>query len=392
MSCQSRQARHIATSGPRRGVVLLVVLTLLSLFVVICTTFILVASQYNRAAQSFAKEDIYRDPPQKLLDSAFYQIVRGTKDPQSVVRGHDLLGDMYGYFGFRAPVVARQLMTPETHEVDVRISDLEWIYNDQLPSIDPEILTIDFWAGCVITYVDGPLRGMSGRILGSRTTPSVIRFEVRLDRDPTQHPAQVVNPLVPEPGNRLVINGRPFTGAGVGYNPNAATPHKLNADALLPNWRNTPLDSAPNTFKGYLFGANGVGGAPIGPGMNSGPNEDYDAADYQNMFLAAILPHPTDALGIPFVIPSFHRPELWAYHVANTAPANLPRAIMRPTRFPLDLNQPINSAQSTANDFFPQIDLVNGPWDVDNNNDGIPDSIWVDPGFPGEHGQEWPGV
>ncbi|MBM4000999.1 MAG: hypothetical protein FJ297_15910, partial [Planctomycetes bacterium] len=86
----------------RRGVVLLVVLTLLSLFVVIGTTFLLVASHYMRGAQSQARVGMYGDPPQKLLDTALYQVVRGTRDPNSNIGTNDLLADLYGLDGFIA--------------------------------------------------------------------------------------------------------------------------------------------------------------------------------------------------------------------------------------------------------------------------------------------------
>ncbi|GIW95962.1 MAG: hypothetical protein KatS3mg110_4003 [Pirellulaceae bacterium] len=94
----------------RSGVVLLVVLTLLALFLVIGTTFLLVAGSYRKAAQSQAREEWYSMPPQRLLDEAMYQLVRGTRDPNSALgypigasgKYENLLADLYGYDGFIA--------------------------------------------------------------------------------------------------------------------------------------------------------------------------------------------------------------------------------------------------------------------------------------------------
>ncbi len=102
MSTRIHASRTLSTRRPRRGVVLLVVLTLLSLFIVISTTFLLIASQYMRAAQSQGKQELYGDPPQKLLDAAIYQVIRGTKDPNSNLGAVDLLSDLYGLDGFIA--------------------------------------------------------------------------------------------------------------------------------------------------------------------------------------------------------------------------------------------------------------------------------------------------
>ncbi|OYP32178.1 hypothetical protein CGZ80_20495 [Rhodopirellula sp. MGV] len=52
---------------------------------------------------------------------------------------------------------------------------------------------------------------------------------------------------------------------------------------------------------------------------------------------------------------------------------------------PIDLSRDISTAagfQAVANDIERlAVWLVNGPWDVDNDGDGLPDSIWIDPGL-----------
>ena len=66
----------------RRGVLLLVVLSLLVLFAMIAVTFVLVAGKYS-ACRAAGKTELVGDDPQKQLDDAFGQVVRGTLDPNS---------------------------------------------------------------------------------------------------------------------------------------------------------------------------------------------------------------------------------------------------------------------------------------------------------------------
>ncbi|MEN0111046.1 MAG: hypothetical protein AAF805_10010, partial [Planctomycetota bacterium] len=208
-----------------------------------------------------------------------------------------------------------------------------------------------------------------------------------------------------------------------------------------------------------------------GPGDT---DESYDAADYQNLFLALQSPEPrprgrvaaaggapqdpeayyaagagaapayVDTTGLP--IPSFHRPALanfWFHRLyasewlAGLAPDDRVRAILAPydaqgqpqfgldagsasgvaaikRRFllrPLREDHPDFDGGNPASRYGagrvgerfndPATPLVNqrgagvdddeitfptwettGPWDVDNDGDGVPDSVWVDLGLP----------
>ena len=64
--------------------------------------------------------------------------------------------------------------------------------------------------------------------------------------------------------------------------------------ALLPNRVGEPLASTHTDY------------------MQGGLNESYDAADYQNVALAALIPHPTSP-GQVQVLPSFHQVALINY-------------------------------------------------------------------------------
>ena len=59
----------------RRGVLILVVLSLLFLFVLIAITFVLVATRQLAASKQYAHTAITGDPPQALLNEAMMQVL-----------------------------------------------------------------------------------------------------------------------------------------------------------------------------------------------------------------------------------------------------------------------------------------------------------------------------
>ena len=85
---------------PHRGVVLLVVLTLLTLLIVVGLTFTVLSGQFRRAAEASASKERYDDGGQQLLDRAMYQLVRDTPgNARSSLKGHSLLRDLLGNDG-----------------------------------------------------------------------------------------------------------------------------------------------------------------------------------------------------------------------------------------------------------------------------------------------------
>ena len=126
---------------------------------------------------------------------------------------------------------------------------------------------------------------------------------------------------------------------------------------------------------GRLIWVDAAAPDPMNPG---GADEDYDIPDFQNMILAMQVSQGLDANGnqqdpaVP--IPSLHRPALinyWQNQPGFTQ--DMMRNIMlRPNQF----DHPQFTGSTLG--FHP----VNGPWDIDNNGDGLPDSVWVDLGFP----------
>jgi hypothetical protein len=77
----SESARQKQRSAPRRGVLLLVVLSMLTLFLMLGTAYLVVSARSKETARAFAKlamqSETLRTPPGDVLDAAFLRIVRG---------------------------------------------------------------------------------------------------------------------------------------------------------------------------------------------------------------------------------------------------------------------------------------------------------------------------
>jgi len=643
-----RRAQH------RRGVLLLVVLSMLVLFLLIGATFVVMAKSQRAGAKAIEKSHETSLQPGDRLERALRQVLRDTNNPHSAVRYHSLLRDVYGTDGFVGHAYAGGMKRnnaphrippenlndigdgftgPQLHTMGLGFPDFVARYAGASPAnllgpsrgqlidiymqddlgLDPddarqrdahaalgdprnknglraeyvvdlelnaEGLTTNhglsrtngYYNGCLLTVLDGPAKGQTARIVqydyisstsvtqGDPRRIGVFRFRVmafsRADGSPLQlglNPQNgetndlvygkdvganglssngVIDNQDPFFGRKIMVNGRPYNGAGVGQNRFAgiAGPQLDAMEVVqLENNQFVGLETAlmPNStffnprLMGFFDAANSPGatsfsGDPMAPAaflpLNSagdpndssvpifshyphytgigGSDESYDAADFQNMFLALQYPTPRSTarvvglgnrpleLGNPgaaglinqprdfFVrlemegvtIPSFHRPALVNYwfHRMYRAPwlvAAVPdhqdrvRAILSPygadgrphingvnanddnaapavaaqivaikrkiSLRPLREDHPnfdgSNPESRYANRLSPDDGVISrmvdtkqpsnpenlrddtltfpfweatGPWDVDNDNDGLPDSIWVDLGDP----------
>ncbi len=372
-------------ANARRGVLLLVILAMLAMFGLLGIAFVVLTSQARRGAEALRRVDQYADPAPELLNQAFMQIARGTNNTNSVLGPHSLLEDIYG----------RDTPTSSTNPgIMAAGTDAQPICNGQLIEFTVSIANPSNRLGCVLTMLDGPAAGRSTRIVGYDSINN--RFQiVAFDDISTSSLLTYLNSDPPNSTCSYHINGTPFSGTGF----NGGT----GIDALKPN------DLAGKT----------------------GANEDYDAVDFQNMLLAMIVPgedldgdghldvdedangngildpgEDTDGDGhldvnedrngngvldpdrVP--IPSLHRPALVNYH-GGALPKR--QYILRPLAEDhfedtdddgvYDTGEP-GFTGSNPN-FVPGWDGVTGgggAWDVDNDGDGVADSIWVDLGMP----------
>jgi hypothetical protein len=86
----------------QRGVILLAIISLLTMFMLIGITYVVVSGHFKRAAVTNSRVRQLEVPPQKHLDGAMYQLLRDTDFAGSVVRGHSLLQDKYGHWSVQA--------------------------------------------------------------------------------------------------------------------------------------------------------------------------------------------------------------------------------------------------------------------------------------------------
>jgi hypothetical protein len=393
-----------APRSSRRGVLLLVVLSLLVLFMLIGTAFLMSSNQYRKAAKASAKLDSFGNYPTKLLDRAVMHLLRDSENPQSAIRYHSLLRDLYGTDGFEAQVAAatyaRQISSPPVDPNPLGVTQGQLIDIYVVPSLYPPTgatspppptaanvikldrdvngqpqqlilpLTKGYYNGCLLTINSGPARGQTTRIVdfdfvggdpviqnlfpnaislpSPATGKQIWRFRVMafsradgstLQGDATTTPPQIVDLITP--GNSslnatFIVNGRPFNGTGVGYNPFAtAGQPRLNAveaigiagttatTAMFPEIALTPnsvyfFASDPKTplvdpnpandqlgarypvydpTTGKITGYNPLNPKKVALGNRAaqwqyqsftGPgdaDESYDAADFQNMYL-----------------------------------------------------------------------------------------------------------
>ncbi len=354
---------------PRRGVLLLIVLSLLVLFVLIGVTFIVAAGHFSRTAKIDAAQELHGDPPTKLLDTAMYQILRGTSNQRSSVLGHSLLEDLYGREGFSGKV--KQQPNPGITQGHF----LTFLFDPDDPtrfdSNNPsQLIPNNFFNGAVLTMVTGVAAGESTRIVAFTSQP---RPGLKVE---------AFEGIIPAVGDRFVVNGLPFNGTGAGYNPVTGQLDAVTAEgplALMPHfaaYSDELVLGTPNPLT--------VGQALV----NGGLDESWETFDYQNVFLAKVTPGANSSNPLQ-ITPSFHRPFLINYWLQNTSSGFLTnpkvrrQVIMRPTREfhpSFTGSNPAFDVDADSNG-IPD-GLTNGPWDVDNDGDGIPDSVWIDFGLP----------
>lgn len=407
---------------PRRGIVLLIVISLLALFVLIGVTFVLVSSHYVTSARVTERIDQVGDYPDREFDILIGQLLSDTA-ARSALRSHSLLGDLYGLDGLQGTVSG----APASQWGGQAYSFTYTVTSGTASDV------VDYYTGRVITFFTGG-RYYSTRVLQFDPTTTTLHVETIRSQNATV--------VVPNSGDSFLINGAPFNGAGAGYDDQTFNLDLVYGDSRTFAPPNVDYVALLPHLNGYdpAFGSTyrSTGTAPdsynaIGKG---GLDESYDAVDFQNMFLAMVPPDIAEKIANGTagtndrIIPSFHRPELvnfWIAYIRNTLLSslagnptrqyeiialpygnnrrrengggddptevtpdvldriyNLTRcSIFRP--MPWDHENFTGGNPLLAGSNWQAIcnNLISGNfWDIDNDNDGVPDSIWVDPGLP----------
>ena len=380
----------------RRGVLLLVVLALLAMFAMVAVAFVVLAGSEKRSADRVRATGAVDESPEKTLNQAFNVVVRGpyiAVNPTagtlaattSAITWQSLLEKIYGYETIGSLTSPATMANSANSASNPPFAPMA-VCNGQLieftlPTAPPDTTTISTitidpfrYVGCVVTMLTGQAAGLSSRIVGVNP----LNYNVQM--------AAFESGILPAVNDQYIVNGFPYSGMGFGF---STTGGGLNAPApgLLVASSTISLALTPNAPPGNWGAANRTA---IIPG---GVNSDYTAADYQDPLPALAVPDPSNNGGILVPIPSLHRADLIAYCAkqagisspqvqSNWGAANV--GLLRQVMFrPNSIDHPLfTGSNPNFNPVWDGITPGGGRWDVDNDGDGIPDSVWVDLGLP----------
>lgn len=266
---QSRRSRILARGrrNDRRGVLLMVVLSMLALFLLLGTAFLVSSQFYADTAKEASKLNRTNNNPADLLERAMLQVVRDTNNQNSAIRYHSLLRDVYGNDGFIGRVYDQNLAVPVTATasnyalpnysgdngagtygptagqfIDLYVADRN--VTSSLPSStnviklerNPDGSTADhilpsatdYYAGCLLTMLNGQAAGQTTRVLDydlvgyTSNNEPVYRLRV-MSFSKADGQSFTPNELQLLANNSFMVNGRAHNGTGAGYNRLAAT-------------------------------------------------------------------------------------------------------------------------------------------------------------------------
>ncbi|HEX8203990.1 MAG TPA: hypothetical protein VF590_26175, partial [Isosphaeraceae bacterium] len=402
-------ARSPSSRAARRGVVLILILGMLGLLALIGVAFATFSGQAQVGARLYSQK-LYEPRVQDLMEFALGQLINDTDNPVSALRGHGILRDMYGNDAISngaldrtlnpstGQVVALTIVSaatgsiPGTAQVETNIIQsatydagafARWILRTQTPPsggtapVAQTVEILDDTIGASSMSGFPPVHFLTVTAPDTTTTYSYGAIS----------PTAVLSNLLQN--QSFVLDGRyqrAFNGPGM-----AAAYAGLPAPAsVFGNFR----------INGGILAGNSSVAYPGNPNA-AGMDEDYDAPDLENWFLAL------QSADGQVVIPSFHRPGILQYQtdpmtgqvVLNDWAINQgigsPR-ILRPHA--ADHPQSGSFQNSTTGIYtggaFP--DLVpdtNGTaatnpnygkitYDVDNDGDGTKEAVWLDLGHP----------
>ncbi|MEI8320277.1 MAG: hypothetical protein WCH79_20290, partial [Planctomycetia bacterium] len=224
----------------RRGVLLLIVLSMLTLFMMLGAAYLIVATRSRETARAYAKLSLRNDnvrlPHSQIFDTVMLRVLRGVPAGQNVNVGlaqpapagvsiasfESILADKYGgdlpdangYYTVALSGTASG--NPPVYE-QAPVLVLPQVKLDKLPAPDNDghpFAATDL-AGRVITLLGAGRDPSSHRILRA-TDNGAGSYQLVIDNQPRNRPYEPVTGQ----SCRVVINGREFTGDGSVSRPN----------------------------------------------------------------------------------------------------------------------------------------------------------------------------
>lgn len=373
----------------RRGVTLLLVLALMSMFAMLIVTFMIVTTNARGRAENKARNPgAFRPTP--MVEQAIVPLLIGGYDADkgvftSTIGPHGILENLYGhpYWGSNPTQATRSLRGTVPTTPTVRL------VGDQ-----NQLQLLQVRLNFTSNSADYQMAGNVFTITGFSDTPTANQ-EKLLNKSTLIVDAGTGGDflLLPFSGNDVpatnlqanligacsfIINTPAHSGTGMGFDRSVAagSPALTKADddgvpyALRPN----PLAPSTTNQQDYVDYLHNTDNFTL-------MNPDYTAPDAMNMFLAWYdVNEQTSGLRdykIDKIIPSFHRPELVKYY-NSTDPRLLRKIVLRP----LPDDHPDFTGSNPAMTLSNYVNALKaGPWDVDNDNDGIADSVWINAGL-----------
>lgn len=381
----------------RRGVVLILILAMLGLLAVIGVMFATLSGQTQLsgryAAEAARNTAVTAD---ETLDWGLEQLINDTENPASALRGHSLKRDMYGNDAqsnglLRALPNGAYLSVAAVSAGPPLQITTNIPYN---PPGVPELANKDFRRWTLRLNPQPGIRpAQTFEVIGDAaiTVNGTTYHQLALTPDDFANPTAMQVGLAQIQINATFVLDCRYVRAfnGTGMNPFANV-----GFGQLANFRYNGLYNVAST--------NGAGGlfTPDDFPMD----EDYDAVDLDNWFLAI-----RSADG-SVVVPSFHRPGIltaadWTNALNPSQPltsaTNLaalrsmskimrPRAVDHPkagtATFPNLVPDPTTGkiGRDTDGDLKPDAD----GFDVDNDGDGYAEGVWLDLGSPAQTGSD----
>ena len=397
-----RKSSRVAHS--RQGITLVFTISVLVLFLLMGTAFVIVANDYFKTAARRSQLNVYKKDSTAWLERAFYDVYRGVNldDASSPLRGHGILEDLYGY-GIKGTLGGESEFLPNSSDalvvVTIDSATLSSVRTNQPISgyLDNPDYVNGILNGRVISFISGKAKGYSTRIISHARDDKSNDLQIVVPRDSFG----IVWPAV-QSGDDIIINGREYSGYGAGE----IADHEFNPDALaearlVSDEDNGSIDihastaARPNCFGQSLQELTADDGYLS---SDQSPNEPHDAPDHHNMFLSGKYGDE--------IIPSFHRDQLYSFQFDRTKKSldtvtapQIRRFSFRPVHI---ANQYGSTAQGPS-----QFSLRSGrtkSWfgryntdgsreseigkndihglDVDSDLDGENDAVWIDIGIP----------
>ena len=398
------------TKQARRGIVLVLVLAMLGLLALIGVTFATFSGQAKINSRNFFF-GVLAPQDDELMDFALSQLITDTGDAHSAIHGHSLARDMYGsdansngYLPLHPTYGTPFYIVSPPQQVSTGIYHIQ----TNIQSNDPNFYGYSFRRWIVrISYAGTPSGSTATTPFGVNATLAANAavnqtFEVTADSgyNSGNSSGRILTVAVLDPSTTTNTS---ITNQTYGGNTTSLINWTQNAASLLPSYylaqaaanNATPGQSLPfsldgrwlRAFNGPGMGANAYLGNFRYNGLNpAGMDEDYDACDLENWFLAI------QSADGQVVIPSFHRPGIIRHDPANnvsdwSTATRFPNGLLGIPRTD-SLSRILRPVAADGNDpaTFPDLipDSMSGKitYDVDNDGDGVTDSVWLDLGYP----------